>query len=116
MQDTSNMLTCWAIAMQGLDFTVEHKPGKLHVVPGTLSRLFGNVSEDTTVKTSSVSYVLQSQPRLASICRNLPDGLPYHPSPCAYEVHHDNLSELSLVESDRELFASAVSIFPTQIN
>ena len=59
--------------------------------------------------------MLQSQPTLASICRNVPDdGLPYHPpSPRAYEIHSDNLSELSLVESDRELFASAVSIFPT---
>ena len=115
MQDTSNMLTRWAIALQGFDFTVEHKPGKLHVVPDTLPRLFGNVSEDTTVKTSSVSDVLQSQPKLSYICRNVPDGgLPYHPpSPRAYEVHSDKLSELSLVESDRELFASVVSIFPT---
>ena len=34
-------------------------------------------------------------------------------SPRAYEVHCDNLSELSLVESDRELYASVVSIFST---
>ena len=39
MQDTSNMLTRWAIALQGYDFTVEHKPGKLHVIPDTLSKL-----------------------------------------------------------------------------
>ena len=66
MEDTSNMLTRSAIALQSFHFTVEHKPGKLHVVPDTSSRLFGNVSEDTTVKTSSVSDVLQSQPKLAS--------------------------------------------------
>ena len=40
MQDTSNMLTRWAIALQSFDFTVRHKPGRLHVVPDTLSRLF----------------------------------------------------------------------------
>ena len=73
MQDTSNMLTHWAIALKAFDFTVEHKPGKLYVVPDTQSRLFGNVSEDTTVRTSSVSDVLQSQPMLASTCRNVPD-------------------------------------------
>ena len=32
MQDTSNMLTRWAIALQSFDFSVQHKPGKLHVV------------------------------------------------------------------------------------
>ena len=40
MQDTSNMLTQWAIALQSCDFSVEHKPGKLNVIPDTLSRLF----------------------------------------------------------------------------
>ena len=74
------MLTRWAIALQGFDLTVEHKPGKLHVVPDTLSRLFANVSEDTTVEASSVSDVFQSQLKLASICRNVrDDGSPYHP-------------------------------------
>ena len=39
MQNTSNMLTLWAIELQSYDVTVTHKPGKRHV-PGTLSRLF----------------------------------------------------------------------------
>ena len=68
------MLTRRAIALQGFDFTVDHKPGKLHVVPDTLPRLFGNVSEDTTVKTSSVSDVLQSQPKLVSVVMYLMMG------------------------------------------
>ena len=40
MQDTSNMLTRWAIALQSYDFIVQHNPGKLDVVPDTLSRMF----------------------------------------------------------------------------
>ena len=115
MQDTSKTLTRWAIALQGFDFTVEHKQGKLHVVSDTLSRLFGDIPEDTTREKKSLSDVLLSQPRLASICRDIPDdGQPYRsPSSCAYEVHSDNLNELSVVESDRELFASIVSVFST---
>ena len=36
MQDASNMVCRWAIALQSYDFTVKHKPGRLHVVPDTL--------------------------------------------------------------------------------
>ena len=108
MQDTSTMLTRWAITLQGFDFTVEQKLVKLHVVPDTLSRLFGDTPEDTTQAKKSLSEVLLSQSKLASICRNAhEDGQLYRsPSPRAYEEHSDNLNELSLVESDRELFAS----------
>ena len=99
MLDTSNMLTRWAIALQSLDFTVERKPGKSHVVPDTLSRLFGDIPEDTTQGKTSLSDVLPSQPTLASICRNVPqDGQPYRPlTPRAYEVHYNNLNEHCLV-------------------
>ena len=34
------MLTRWAIALQSFDFTVRHKPGRLHVVPGLCPREF----------------------------------------------------------------------------
>ena len=58
---------------------------------------------------------MPSQPKLASICRNVPeDEQPYDsPSPRADEMHSDNLNDLSLVESDRELFATIVSVSPT---
>ena len=45
MQDTSNMLTRWAIALQNFDFTVKHIAGKLNVVPDALSRLFVEVKK-----------------------------------------------------------------------
>ena len=46
-QDTSNMLTRWAIALQKLVFTVKHVGGKINVVPDALSRLFGEVEEES---------------------------------------------------------------------
>ena len=103
MQDTSNMLTRWAIALQSFDFTVKHKPGKLHVVPDTLSRLFLFENEqELTAKT------------LAPICRNVPDdsasrnSMPHRP----YEVSADKLDTLRPVTSDRELFTvSAMKVF-----
>ena len=68
MQDASNMLTRWAIALQNFDFTVEHIPGKLNIVPDTLPRLFGDVNPKLAVNESA----------LASICRNVPNDRPYH--------------------------------------
>ena len=67
MQDTSNMLTRWAIALQNFDFTVKHVAGKLNIVPDALSRLFGEVEEEP----------LPQEPALASICRNVPSDRPY---------------------------------------
>ena len=72
MQDTSNVLTRWAIAFQGFDFTVEHKPGKLHIVPDTLSRLFGDTPEDTT----------QGKKCLADVLPARAPGWPLQPSLC----------------------------------
>lgn len=67
------MLTRSEIDLYSFDFTVEHKPDKFRVVPDTLSRLFLDVLD------KSVPVVLFS-PRLAAICRNIPDDeQPYQP-------------------------------------
>ena len=106
MQDTSNMLTRWAIALQSYDFTVKHKPGKLHVLPDTLSRLFAFEQQEEI-----------TEPKLVPICRNVPEdpalrtGIPYQP----YQVSADKLNELKPVRSDRELF-NAASVFISATN
>lgn len=37
------MLKRWVIALQGYYFTAVLKPGKLHIVPDTLSRVFSDI-------------------------------------------------------------------------
>ena len=54
-----------------------------------------------------------SQPRLAAIGRNVLIDEPYYPpGPREYELSAPNLHDAAPVESDRELFKSAVSVFP----
>lgn len=103
MQDTANMLTRWAIALQSFDFSVQHKPGKLHVVPDTLSRLFVFENEQDRLMST-----------LTPICRNVPDdpklqtAIPTRP----YQVAADKLNYTQPVSSDRELLSvSATSVF-----
>ena len=104
------MLTRWAIALQSFDFTVRHKPGRLHVVPDTLSRLF--------------AFDHQQQldaPQLTPICRNVPEDPAMHSNVPRrpYQVSADRLDNLQPVQSDRELFAeksvyiSATNVFET---
>ena len=100
MQDTSNMFTRWAIALQSYDFTVEYKPGKLSIIPDTLSRLFNFEHSERRVA-----------PHLASICRNVPETLHGPPRLRPYQVNSHNLDEIQPVESDRELFTSATDVF-----
>ena len=77
MQDTSNMLTCWAIALQNFDFTVEDVAGKLSIVPDALSRLFGEVEGES----------LPQEPSHASIWRNVQSKRPYRaPGPRDFQV------------------------------
>ena len=56
---------------------------------------------------------ITSEPPLAAICRNVPDDQPFHPpAPRDCEMSAHNVDETAPVESDRELFASALSFFP----
>ena len=102
MQDTSNMLTRWAIALQSYDFTLEHKPGKLNIIPDTLSRLFNFEHSEMRVA-----------PHLAPVCMYVPDNPALHGPPRlrSYQVNSHNLDEIQLVESDREQFTSATDVF-----
>ena len=51
---------------------------------------------------------------MAAICRDVPIDRPYHPpGPREYELSAFNLHDVAPVKSDRELFMSAVSVFPT---
>ena len=102
MQDTSNMLTRWAIALQSYDFTVEHKPGKLNIIPDTPSRLFNFEHSEMRVA-----------PHLAPIGRNVLDNAALHGSHRLrpYQVDSHNLDEVQPVENDRELFTSATDVF-----
>ena len=102
MQDTSNMLTRWAIALQNFGFTVKHVAGKPNIVPDTLSRLLRNINKK----------LVSNDPALASICRNAPNDRPYHRAgPRDFEISARSLEQSELVQNDRESFASAVSVF-----
>ena len=103
MQDTSNMHARWAIvALQSYGFMVEPKPGKLDIIPDTLSRLFNFKHSEMRVA-----------PHVAPICRNVPDNPALHGPPrlrpCQVNLH--NLDEMQPVESDREPFTSATDVF-----
>ena len=56
----SSVLCRWAIALQSCDFTVKHKPEKLHVVPDTLSLFL-------------LEHHEMAEFELAPICRDIPD-------------------------------------------
>ena len=87
------MLTRWAIALRSYDFTVVHKPGRLHIIPDTLSRLFAFEKQQET----------EIKPMLTPICRYVPDNpalqaqKPNH----QFQIAADKLDNLQPVQSDR---------------
>ena len=98
------MLARWAIALHNYDFTVKHVLGKLNVVLDMLSRAFSEVNGEP----------IPCEPRLAEVCCNAPiDGPYYPPGPRECELSACNLHDVAPVESDCELFMSAVSVFLT---
>ena len=102
MQDTSNVLTRWAIALHNFDFTVKYAPGKLSVVPDNLSRVCIEIE----------SKPIMHERALASICRNLPVGQPYRPAtPREFEITASTLENVERVQDYREVFTSAVLLF-----
>ena len=106
MQDASNMLTRWAISLQSFVVIVQHKPGKLHGVPDTLSRMFAFEHQQEI-----------AAPSLAPICRNVPDD-PKLLTACVprpHQISADKLANLEPVRSDRELF-SLKSVFVSATN
>ena len=102
MQDTSNMLTRWAIALQSYDCADEHKPGKLDLIADTVSHLFNFGNSKMRVA-----------PPLASIGRNVPDNPALHRSLRLrlYQVNSHNLDKTQAVESDGKRFTSATDVF-----
>ena len=58
---------------------------------------------------------ISSESQLAVICRNVPDGQPFHPpNSREYELSASNLDEMIPVKRDRDcfFFANAVSVYP----
>ena len=98
------MLTGWAVALQSFDFTVRHKPGRLHVFPDPLSRLFA-FSRQQELET----------PQLAPICRNVPEDPALHANvpQRPHQVSADRLDNLQPVQSDHELFAEQTHVSGT---
>ena len=95
-------LHCGASRSNRIIFTVEHKPGKLNIIPDTLSCLFNFEYSEMRVA-----------PHLAPICRTLPHNPALHGPPRSrpYQVNSHNLDEIQPVESDRKLFTSATDVF-----
>lgn len=94
MQNSSNMLARWAIALQSFDFTLQHKPGRLHVIPDTLSGLFMFEKKENVLALT-----------LAPVCRKIAAYAGIH-TPIMrrpFELSSSNIGNLNPVSSDPEL-------------
>lgn len=100
MQDTSNMLTCWAVSLQAYSFSVKHRAGKLNVIPDILSRLL-------EFEWSERVYTPNT---LTPICRNVADDqslrrrAPQNP----YSLEMDNTANLMPAMWGRDVFEDLV--------
>lgn len=54
------MLRRWAIALQPYDFTVKHVPGKLDIVPDTLSHMGREINRSPVPPEPSVQHSVQT--------------------------------------------------------
>lgn len=92
------MLARWPLTLQTYDFEVMHVPGRLHVIPDALKRLFSNIEGQ---------FVPQNS-RLAAISRSIPPDVPFkRPFPAEYEIDARRLGDVERVHDDKAFSGSA---------
>ena len=84
-------LACWAISMAEFDFTLEHRPGKEHVVPDTLSR--APLLEPSTTGDNLVVF---PAPVAAFFVTTLGYDIPFLNSSLISEVFNDTFQCITL--------------------
>lgn len=71
LRDPSAKLTRWALRLSEFEYTVEHRPGKHHLVPDALSRHIATISTEGTVTRSEV----KAEQDLDGLCRKIRENL-----------------------------------------
>jgi RNase H-like domain found in reverse transcriptase len=71
VKDTSPKLLRWCLQIQGIDFTVQHKPGKQNVAPDALSRVIRGYARKSTRVTSPIHEIATLSPLLDLIVEPL---------------------------------------------
>lgn len=69
LKDPAGRLARWALRLQAYDFTLEHRRGKLHVVPDCISRAISAIDIEATKETKDTWYnkvmkSVQEEPQL----------------------------------------------------